>query len=122
MHELAVCQGLLREVERVVVAYGAREAVAVSVAIGPLSGVEASLLVRAFDVARMGTIAEQAMLEIEATPVVVWCTACETETAVAPNALLCGTCGGWKVDLRSGSELLLKSVELAAVEGTMAAE
>lgn len=122
MHELSVTQALLRQVEQVALQHDAHAVTAITLAIGPLSGVEAPLLVRAFTVARAGTIAEEAMLEIETSPVTVWCRSCETETEVAPNALLCGSCGTWQVELRSGNELLLKRVELAGVDDTLAAE
>jgi hydrogenase nickel incorporation protein HypA/HybF len=84
------------------------------VAVGPLAGVEAPLLARAFDVARTGTIAEHAALEVETTPATVWCEACAVETAVATNVLRCGRCGSWRVELRSGTELLLTRVELTS--------
>ncbi len=122
MHELSVTQALLRQVETVAAQHDSHRVVAITLAIGPLSGVEAPLLVRAFTVARAGTIAEEAMLEIETMPVTVWCGACDAETEVAPNALLCGSCGTWRVDLRSGNELLLKRVELAAADAAIAAE
>lgn len=89
--------------------------------IGPLSGVDAALLVRAFEVARMGTIAAHAELDIETMPAVVWCKECEIETPVAANALLCGRCGTWQVELRSGAELLLKRVELSGNAQPLAA-
>ena len=113
MHELSVCQSLIGQVERVAAEHHAASVSVIGLAIGPLSGVEAPLLARAFTVARAGTVAEDAMLEIEARPVVVHCSACDTETETRPNALLCGDCGGWQVDLRSGDELLLTRVELA---------
>jgi hydrogenase nickel incorporation protein HypA/HybF len=121
VHELSVCQGLLREVQRVADAHGSAEVSEIVVAVGPMSGVESPLLTRAFSVARAGTIAENATLEIEDTPVVVWCAACEAETQAAPNALLCGRCGTWQVTLRSGDELLLKRVELVRSAETAAA-
>ena len=116
MHELSVCQSLLRAAEKTAAEHGARGIVTVTVAVGPLSGVEAPLLARAFTVARMGTMAEGAELEIEAMPVRVWCEACEIETETAANALLCGGCGSWQVGLKSGDELLLKSLELAPAD------
>jgi hydrogenase nickel incorporation protein HypA/HybF len=116
MHELAVCQSLLREIERVAAAHSATEVTGVVVAIGPLSGVEAPLLKRAFTVARTGTVARNAALDVEEMPVVVWCESCGIETAVAANALLCGKCGGWQVKLKSGDELLLKQVGLAKAD------
>lgn len=120
MHELAVCQSLLAEVDRVASAHHAARVSRVVVAIGPLSGVEAPLLDRAFVIARMGSVAESARLEVEQCPVTVWCDACATASAVEANALLCSQCGGWKVTLRSGDELLLKSVELEEEESAEA--
>lgn len=122
MHELAICQSLLGEVERVAAQHGARTVTEVVVAVGPLAGVEPQLLERAFTIARAGTVADRAALEIETAPVVVWCKTCGTETAVAANALLCGGCGAWQVQLRSGDELLLKRVELADIAEAAAAE
>ena len=112
MHELSICQSLLGEVERVATANASTEVNRIFVAVGPLSGVDAPLLARAFDVARMGTIAERAVLEIETLPAVVWCRACAVETPVAANSLLCSRCGTWHVELKSGAELLLTRMEL----------
>jgi hydrogenase nickel incorporation protein HypA/HybF len=114
MHELTICQSLLAEVERIVSQNGAVEAAEIIVQVGPLSGVEPGLLQRTFQMARIGTVAARAALKIETGPVVVWCGACDRETTVVPNALLCGDCGGWKVRLRAGDELLLKRLFLAA--------
>lgn len=115
MHEITICESLLREVAKVAAANRAGRVDAIWICVGPLSGVEHGLLARAFEVARTGTLADRATLEIEVAPVTVWCSACGTETAVAPNALLCGACGTWKVQIRSGDELLLKRVELGEV-------
>lgn len=102
-------------------AHHSNEVTAVVVAAGPLSGIESPLLTQAFSVARAGTIAENATLEVEDMPVIVWCESCAIETPAAANALLCGRCGTWKVTLRSGNELLLKRVELVPAENTAAA-
>jgi len=120
MHELAICQSLLSKIAHIAAPYSGREVTEIVVAIGPLSGVEPQLLERAFSVARCGTIASQAMLIFEAVPVVVRCRGCKSETAVASNALLCGTCGTWQVELASGDEMVLKRVELADVAETAA--
>ncbi len=115
MHELAVCQSLLHEVGRVAGAHNAAKVMEVVVTVGPLSGIEAPQLVRAFTIARAGTVADDATLLIDEAPVVVWCDACETESEVQPNALLCRRCGTWRVSLKSGNELLLKRIELETV-------
>lgn len=112
MHELSVCQGLLGEVARIAAANRAIRVTRISVAVGPLSGVEAQLLERAFTIARAGTIAADAVLDAATTEVRVWCAACVLETAAATNRLVCARCGDWHVELRSGDQLLLTSVEL----------
>lgn len=117
MHELAICQSLLMEVEKVAAAHGATRVTRISVAVGPLSGVETPQLVRAFGVARTRTVAETAALVVETIPVVVWCGVCMRESVVPANGLLCGECGTWKVSLKSGDELLLQRLELAEGPG-----
>lgn len=121
MHELSICRSLLREVERVAAANGSAEVIAITVAVGPLAGVEPSLLQRAFGVARCGTIADGARLEVEAMPIIVRCEACAAETQATVNALRCGQCGTWQVEIMSGNELLLKRVDLAAAAQPVAA-
>ena len=112
MHELAVCQSLLREVERVARQRGARVVTQIHLSIGPLSGVEADLLRRAFTIARTGTVAARAALVTEPAPVRVSCSRCERESAVPANRLLCPRCGEWRTRLVSGDEMALVRVEM----------
>lgn len=112
MHELALCQGMLTEVERIAAQHGATGIERIVLRIGPLAGVEPRLLYDAFPIASAGTIAEDAELEIEPTPLRVRCERCNEETDVLPNRLLCGACGDFHTRVISGDELLLASVEL----------
>ncbi len=114
MHELAVCQALLDEVRRIARSTPAGPVSRVVLRLGPLSGVEPRLLSRAFEVARIGSDAERAELQIETTPVRVRCLACAAESEVAPNRLLCTQCGGWRTRLVSGDELVLQRLEFRA--------
>ena len=120
MHEISITSALLRQVEQIAAEHNADTVLAIALAIGPLCGIEATLIGRAFAVARNGTIAENASLEIETTAVTVWCGVCARETEVSPTSLRCGGCGDWQVELRSGSELLLKHVELAVSDDVTA--
>ena len=112
MHELAICQALLEEVARVARERRAERVAAVRVRCGALAGVEPGLLARAYEVARAGTPAAEAILTIEEAPVRVHCSRCGSESEAAPQRLLCGSCGDWRTELVSGDELLLMSVEL----------
>ncbi len=112
MHELSVCQALIRQVDEVARRHGARRVKAIHLDIGPLSGVEPELLRRAYDLAAAGSAAQDALLCIEAAPVRVHCEDCGAETAAEINRLLCARCGAWRTRLVSGDEMLLRSVEL----------
>ena len=112
MHELSVCQALIRQVQDIAREHSAVAVTSVKLQIGPLSGVEADLLRQAFPLASAGSVAEAAQLVIEKLPIRVHCESCGAETAAEPNKLVCGTCGDWHTRLLSGDEMLLASVEL----------
>ena len=112
MHELAVCQALLEQVEAVASGRGARSVARVVVRIGPLSGVEPPLLQNAFRLARAGTLADAAELDIESMPVRLACRVCGTESEVAANRLVCSDCGSLRTRLLSGDELQLARLDL----------
>ena len=84
MHELSVCQALIGQVEKVARENDARRVVAIVIAVGPLSGVEAGLLEHAYPIAAVGTLAEHATLTVEAVPVRVRCRSCGAETGALP--------------------------------------
>ena len=112
MHELSICQGLIREVEKVAAENNAKSVELIRLRVGGLSGVEPPLLARAFEIARAGTVAENAELEIEEGPVVVKCQECGASSAVPVNRLICEFCGEWRVNVTEGEELLLLSLEI----------
>ena len=112
MHELSVCQSMLKQIEEIAHEHAAHAVSLVKVQIGPLSGVEPQLLAQAFPIAIAGTIAEGASLELESLPIRVRCRQCGAESQVETNRLVCRTCGHWDTQLLSGDEMLLASVEL----------
>jgi len=122
MHEMSICQGLLDQVERIARDQGASRVESIVLSIGPLSGVEADLLGRAFEVARMATVAENAELEIQTGPVVVACRSCGASGEALPNRLLCPSCDTWQVDLVQGDELLLLRLEVSGITATAGEE
>jgi hydrogenase nickel incorporation protein HypA/HybF len=115
MHELAVCQAVIEQVERISRGNGARRVLSITLSVGALSGVEPRLLEHAFPLAAAGTVADRAELVVESVPVKVRCRACRAETVAAPNRLLCGACATWQVDVIAGEELLLQRVEIEKV-------
>lgn len=118
MHEMSVCLSLLDQVEKIAAEHKANSVSSILLKIGPLSGVEAELLRRAYPVAAAGTIAENADLVIDTAEVVVRCTECGSTSNVPPNRLLCGQCGDFRTQVVSGDEMILQSVELDAASAS----
>ena len=116
MHELAVAQALVEQVESVIRQHHAASASLIRVRIGPLAGVVPDMLASAFPLAAAGTRMEHAALDLVAAPIRVRCQTCSLETEAAMNRLVCGACGDWHTQVISGDELLLESVELESVE------
>jgi hydrogenase nickel incorporation protein HypA/HybF len=114
MHELSICQGLLSQVAAIAREQGAEVVESIVVEVGPLSGVDAELLARAFEVARIGSCAAEAALSIDVPQVTVSCLSCGTQSHAAPNRLLCEACGGFRTRIIAGDELNLRRVELQA--------
>jgi hydrogenase nickel incorporation protein HypA/HybF len=115
MHEMSICQGLMHQVERIAQEQNAKRVDSILLSIGPLAGVEPELLSRAYEVARMGTVAEHAELEVETGPIVVECRTCGASGEAQANRLLCPSCGDWQVNLTQGDELLLLRLEVSDI-------
>jgi hydrogenase nickel incorporation protein HypA/HybF len=113
MHELSICQAMLSQVEQIAAEHGVSSVDRIVLLIGPLSGVEPPLLTRAFSVARCGTVAQRAEIEIQIGPILVSCNSCGTTGEASVNNLTCRKCGEWQVTVLEGGELILKSVELS---------
>lgn len=122
MHEMSICQGLMDQVERIAAEQNASRVDSISLSIGPLSGVEPDLLKRAYEVARLHTVAENAELEIRTGPIVVECRSCGASGEAQVNRLLCPACGNWQVNLVQGDELLLLRLEVSGINEVPGAE
>lgn len=116
MHEYSVCMALLAQVERIAREQQAHRVERIVLQLGPLSGVEAPLLERAWPLAAAGSIAADAELVIDTAPVRVQCTQCGAESEAQPNRLLCASCGDYRTRLVSGDEMLLANLELSQIE------
>jgi len=112
MHELAMCQAMMEQIESIALDKQADYVTSIHLGIGPLSGVDPELLKQAFFIARAGTVASDAELIIESMAVQVHCSKCDQLSNVLPSRLVCGHCGDWRTRLVSGDELQLRHVEL----------
>jgi len=108
MHELAIAESVVSTVlERT-----DGQVSVVRLRVGRLSGVVPDALMFCFELAAVGTAIEGARLEIEEQEGQAHCRDCDSDFSMRDAFLLCD-CGSADVELLSGRELQVTSVEVA---------
>lgn len=114
MHEFGICREL---VSAVVTEMNRLDPLArcvrVRVVIGALRQVIPDNLTFAYEVLTRGTSAEGSTLEIAAVPVTARCEQCGQTVTVEDAVFLCMACGSSRLELLSGMELCLDTLEIA---------
>ena len=111
MHELALSEAIAGTVEA---RAGTRPVTEARIRIGHLRQVVPDALTFAWSMITDGTALDGCELVIEHVPAVVACRACGADSTLTVPLLVCGACGTTDVELVSGDEFLLVSIELAA--------
>jgi hydrogenase nickel incorporation protein HypA/HybF len=112
MHELSIATALVEQVQAAVSSEDGARVVRVTVRVGALSGVDPEALNLAFPIACEGTVVEGAELAIEHVSAEVECRSCGSRTAPPFPFFACESCGSVEVEIASGRDLLLQSVEI----------
>ncbi|HXJ79051.1 MAG TPA: hydrogenase maturation nickel metallochaperone HypA [Candidatus Methylomirabilis sp.] len=110
MHELSICQGIID------IAVGAlplpmSRVSSVSVKIGRLTGVVADSLRYYFELLSPATPLAGATLRVEEVPIRGHCADCAVDFDIDTLSFTCPACGSGFVDLLSGRELQVVSLE-----------
>jgi hydrogenase nickel incorporation protein HypA/HybF len=109
MHELAVTESV---VDAVTERLPDTPISVVTLEIGKLSCVNADSLRFCFELCTPGTSLEGSRLELLEVPGRAQCKVCDAVTEVADLALIC-RCGSFELEILTGEELQIKSVEVA---------
>ncbi len=112
MHELSICQQLIKQASETAIQNSAERITAIHIKLGPLSGVDSELLKQAFSVASQTGMTQQASLDIQLTSIVVECELCASICDATSNKLRCCQCGSEQTHLISGDELILSSIDI----------
>jgi hydrogenase nickel incorporation protein HypA/HybF len=115
MHELQVTEKILDIVLRHAKANNVNKVLSIQLKIGDLSDLENEWVQRYFDYLSKDTIAENARLKIERTPVVMKCDACSNSFEVNIKEIKdiqCPDCGHKKCSLISGRDYYIKDMEV----------
>ena len=111
MHELSLASTMVEQIEELMRSHGIKQLDKVTVTIGALSGVDCEAFEFAFPIAVEKTLLEGAALSIVFQPVEVTCRDCATRSSPDPLYLRCQTCGSNAVDVVSGRDLMIQSLE-----------
>ncbi|WP_327145999.1 hydrogenase maturation nickel metallochaperone HypA [Nocardia sp. NBC_01327] len=109
MHEMAITQSV---VEAVCEHAAGRTVYSVTIAVGALCAVVPDAMRFCFELATEDTVAAGAQLDIELVPGQANCRSCGAEFTLADLILLC-PCGSADLDVTSGRELKIRSMEVS---------
>jgi hydrogenase nickel incorporation protein HypA/HybF len=112
MHELSLCMELIRVIEDQARHQPFRRVRTVRLVVGALAGVEIEALRFGFTVAAQGTLAENAVLEIEQPLGQAVCLDCGAVVEVRDREEPCPQCGGYFLRARGGTELQVVKLEV----------
>ncbi len=112
MHEMSLCESLVRILEEQAAAHAFSRVKTVWLEIGPRATVDAQALQFCFDAVTRGTIAESARLDICTTAAKAWCFSCEEAISIDDRHSVCPICGSNHVQVTGGDELRIKELEV----------
>ena len=112
MHEMSLCESVLRIIEDQAGAQGFHSVRTVWIEIGRLSSVEPEALHFAFEAVTRDSIADGATLEIVHTPGRAWCLQCAEEIEISQRYDPCPLCGGHQVQVTAGDEMRVRELEV----------
>jgi hydrogenase nickel incorporation protein HypA/HybF len=119
MHEISIAESILEIAEEQARAQNARSIQVIKLRLGEFTTIVLEALEFAFEIARQGTLAEHARLEIETVPIIVRCAVCDRATQpVVGICLICVVCG-FPMEIVSGEELQIEYIDVETEEEWM---
>ena len=116
MHEASLMQSALELAAQAARSAGAARIRRIVLRVGPLACVDPAALRFAFEALREGTLAEDAVLQIDAPAARCFCHACGMDFEPQLPVFLCPSCGVVAQHAVAGAELELASLDLELAE------
>ncbi len=112
MHELSLAQNIVDSIKESVDVEKLPLVRGVKMEVGAASGVVSDSLVFAFNSIVKNSPLSSAYMVAEVIPLIVHCGDCQIDTINETGFMVCGNCGSGNVSIVSGTELVLKQIEL----------
>ena len=112
MHEISIAVSIVEIAEAKAREANSRSIEVIALRLGEFTTIVPEALNFAFEVARRGTLAEHARLQIEIVPMVVQCVVCDSKApAFTRGCLICDRCG-FPLKIVAGEELQIDYLEI----------
>lgn len=113
MHEMSLCEGIIRIIEAESRARGFQRVNTVRIVIGAFSCAAPEALEFCFRTITRGTIADGAILDMVRLPGKAWCMNCGETVALTERYECCPQCGTYELQVTGGDELRVTELEVA---------
>lgn len=110
MHELTLAEHALHIVEKSARQADATRVTRIKLAIGALAHVDPETMQYCCEVVSRGSLADGARIEIVRTPGRACCVDCGTEVELKQLGESCPHCGGYRLDVRDGDQMLVVDI------------
>ncbi len=111
MHELMITKNLVSLLEDAVSPSDVGMVKTVYLEVGRLRYLVPEIMTACFTQIKKSDKLKQAKLNLKVLPVKLRCSDCGKESEALENSFLCGSCQSLNVDIISGKEFILKSIE-----------
>ena len=112
MHELSLAMSVREIVEEAAKNNGSSSVNEVNIVVGNFSSVVADALEFAMEVAKKGSLFENARINIRTEKAMLRCSECGRDSEMADFIFRCGSCGSGAVRVVSGDRMYVESIDI----------
>lgn len=112
MHELSLCRNILELLEQQAQKDGFTKVHLIELELGDLAAIEEEALRFGFEVAKQGTIVENAELRISHLSGQARCDHCGASVNIQSYLESCPACGSYGLEIVGGNQLMIKNIEV----------
>ncbi|KXF80720.1 hydrogenase maturation nickel metallochaperone HypA [Enterovibrio coralii] len=112
MHELSICESIVSTLKSHAETQDFSRVKVLRLEIGKFAGVEIEALRFCFPIVALGTVAEDAEMEITLVSGTGWCEVCQSSSDMLERYSSCQQCGSQGLSISSGEEMRIANVEV----------
>jgi hydrogenase nickel incorporation protein HypA/HybF len=112
MHEISLLMSVIDKISRLCEQNNWKNILRVTLKVGHLRHIDPEVFAFAFSSASVGTNLEGSEISIIEMPIIIKCRNCEKNSDTEDIKFVCPNCGSLKVDIISGTEFVIESIEI----------